>query len=79
MTARALQLHQPVPPPTVRLLSVATVLAEIVGADVKLSAWWIRERFAPEHRIRLGRGVYWPEAEARAWWARYVRDLQGAR
>jgi len=77
MTARALRLEPVVPGPTVRLLSPELVQAEIIGAGVQISRRWILQQFAPEHRVPLGRRVYWPEAEARAWWARYVKDLQG--
>jgi hypothetical protein len=77
MTARALRIEPAVPGPTVRLMAPETVHAEIIGAGVQISRRWIVEQFAPEHRVAMGRRVYWPEAEARAWWARYVKDRQG--
>lgn len=36
------------------------------GTPLK-SAWWVRNRFAPDKKHRLGRDPYWWENDAIAW------------
>lgn len=31
------------------------------------SAWWVRNKFAPEHKHKLGRDPYWWESDVTAW------------
>lgn len=55
------------PPPLAergRMLFVADVVALLKG---KKSAWWVRNRFAPEHKKKLGRDPYWWESDAQRW------------
>lgn len=33
----------------------------------KKSAWWVRNRFAPDLRHKLGRDTYWWESDALRW------------
>lgn len=33
----------------------------------KKSAWWVRNRFAPEFKRKLGRDPFWWESEATQW------------
>lgn len=47
-----------------RMLFVPDVVALLHG---KKSAWWVRNRFAPEHRKKLGRDPYWWESDAQKW------------
>lgn len=47
-----------------RMLFVPDVVAPLKG---KKSAWWVRNRFAPEFKHKLGRDSYWWEAEAVMW------------
>lgn len=35
--------------------------------DGKKSAWWVRNRFAPEYKRKLGRDPYWWEADVQKW------------
>lgn len=71
--ARPLRVVEALPP---KLLTVAQVKAQIIG--VRISDQWVRAHFAPAHRVRIGRGVYWPEPDAVRWWQGYLRDQQGA-
>ena len=54
----------PAPPARGRLLFVPDVV-ELLGR--RKSAWWIRHRFAPELRMKVGRDVAWYEADAHTW------------
>lgn len=47
-----------------RMLFVGDVVDLLKG---RKSAWWVRNRFAPEHKHKLGRDPYWWEADALAW------------
>jgi hypothetical protein len=47
-----------------RMLFVRDVV-ELLGG--KKSAWWVRNRFAPEQKHRLGRDPYWWEKDALRW------------
>jgi hypothetical protein len=40
-------------------------VVELLGG--KKSAWWVRNRFAPEQKHRLGRDPYWWEKDALRW------------
>lgn len=31
------------------------------------SKWWIRTKFAPEHRLKIGRTVAWLESDVHSW------------
>ena len=50
--------------PNDRILYVPDVLLLIRYAK---SAWWVRNRFAPEHRFKVGRSPAWWESDARSW------------
>lgn len=52
-----------------RMLFVPDIIDLLHG---KKGAWWVRNRFAPEFRHKLGRDTYWWEAEAIAWLDRQV-------
>jgi hypothetical protein len=53
-----------------RMLFVNDV-RELFGKDgngqYRKSAWWVRRRFAPELKHRLGRDPYWWESDIAAW------------
>jgi hypothetical protein len=51
-------------PPEDRILYVPDVLLLIRNGK---SAWWVRNRFAPEHRFKVGRSPAWWEHDAIAW------------
>lgn len=51
---------------------VLELLPKRDGRPVK-GRWWVLNRFAPEHKHKLGRDAYWWESEAVAW-----LDRQGA-
>lgn len=44
-----------------RMLFVPDVVALLHG---KKSAWWVRNRFAPEKKHKLGRDPFWWECDA---------------
>ncbi len=46
-----------------RMLFVPDVVALLNG---KKSAWWVRNKFAPEKKHKLGRDPYWWECDALA-------------
>lgn len=47
-----------------RMLFVGDVVELLKG---RKSAWWVRNRFAPEQKHKLGRDPYWWESDALAW------------
>lgn len=47
-----------------RILYVTDVLLLIRNAK---SAWWVRNRFAPELRFKVGRSPAWWESDAMSW------------
>lgn len=47
-----------------RMLFVPDVIELLQG---KKGVWWVRNRFAPEYKHKLGRDPYWWEREALAW------------
>jgi len=47
-----------------RLLYVSDV-AELLGQ--RKSDWWIRHRFAPHTKIKIGRDCAWYESDAYSW------------
>lgn len=46
------------------MLFVPDVVALLKG---KKSAWWVRNKFAPEAKHKLGRDSYWWATEVAAW------------
>jgi hypothetical protein len=66
---RAMRITAPTPNATPlaergKMLFVPDVVELLKG---KKSAWWVRNRFAPEYRHKLGRDTYWWENEAMRW------------
>jgi predicted DNA-binding transcriptional regulator AlpA len=49
---------------TVHLLYVDDIVA-LLGA--KKSRWWIRNHFAPNAKLKIGRTVAWIQGDALAW------------
>lgn len=47
-----------------RMLFVPDVVALLKN---RKSTWWVRNKFAPEFKHKLGRDPYWWETEAQAW------------
>ena len=47
-----------------RMLFVPDVVALLQG---KKSAWWVRNRFAPDKKHKLGRDPYWWESQISEW------------
>lgn len=47
-----------------RMLFVADVVELLKH---RKSAWWVRNKFAPEHKHKLGRDPYWWESDVTAW------------
>jgi len=52
------------PPARGRLLFVSDI-EELLGR--RKSAWWIRHRFAPSVKIKVGRDCAWYESDAYSW------------
>lgn len=66
MSGRTLTISRAAPPLAERgrMLFVRDVVALLDG---RKSAWWVRNRFAPEFKRKLGRDPFWWECEAVAW------------
>lgn len=65
-TAR-LQAERSTPRPLAdrgRMLFVADVVELLKG---KKSAWWVKNKFAPEKKHHLGRDPYWWESDVLEW------------
>jgi hypothetical protein len=47
-----------------RMLYVSDVIELLRNGK---SAWWVRNHFAPEHRLKVGRSPAWWESDALDW------------
>lgn len=63
----AIAVSRAAPSARERVMYVRDIVALLNGAK---SAWWMRNHFAPEHRLKIGRTLAWFEHEALGWIAR---------